>query len=155
MNNNREQKLKIAQNLTQSLIARKIHLEDLSAFYFDDDESKQIKKELVKWDKRIEANLKIARSLFESQFKNYSSSEICLLLYMFANVYSTQISPQISSNYFETILRDNPKEIIEINDSLERTGNLFKHIKKTDRQSGNGFILNIRSFTLLNDFLME
>ncbi len=153
MKDTRPAKLKLIQTLTKSHLDRKKRFDDLDVFYLDDEERKSIQKEIDKLDNGIEQNIVEARCLFTPQFNDFLSSEICLILYVFSSAYSSDIPRRLDSRDFETILRGNPNEIIEINDSLEPNGNLHKHIFTFEKNGG--YSIQTRNFVLLNQFLMK
>ena len=152
MKDNRVKKLELIQKLTKNLVDRYKRNDDLNMFYIDDEERETIKQEVEALDNEIERNIVESRKLFKTQFVSFKDSEICLIIFVYASAFSSELPRRIDSRDLETVVRGNPNEIIEIIDSLESKGTLQRHLDK--RENGRGFEIQSRSFVMLHEFIL-
>ena len=149
----REDKLSVMQNLVTTLHIRKSKYDEASPEFCDKSERTQILQAVQVLDKTIDTIISKARTIFNPIFNNYADAEIAFLVYMFSSAFSSIVPRRINTRDLELICRNQPKAIINVLDSVKH-GNLYKHIYQVEMSRGVGLDFSIRSFTLLNDWIM-
>ena len=151
----REDKLSVMQNLVTTLHIRKSKYDEASPeFCTIKSERTKILQAVKRLDKKIDTIISEARTIFNPIFNNYADAEIVFMIYMFSSAFSSIVPRRIDTRDLELICRENPKAIITILDSVKH-GNLYQHIYHTEMSRGVGLDFTIRSFTLLNDWIMN
>lgn len=156
MKNNRAKKLKVIQELVESIQHRKSRHDDACRdVCWDEKERKKILREVAKIDKEIQANIAKAKEIFAPSLDSFESAEICVLLYVYSSAFSSSISRRIDSRELDVILRGDTSQLPLILDALQPEGKLHEHILMRDMRRGSGFDMEARSFALLHKFLMS
>ena len=153
ISNNREDKLSVMQNLVTNLHTRKSKFDESSPEFCSQSERTKILKAVQRLDKKIDKIISQARTIFNPKFTNYDDAEIVFMIYMFSSAFSSIVPRVVDSRDLELICRNQPKAIINVLDSV-KNGNLYQHIYQVEMSRGVGVSFYVRSFTILNDYLM-
>ena len=152
--NNRVDKLSIMRKLVVSINLRKSKYDESSLEFCSQSERTKILKAVQVIDKTIDKIISDAKQIFKPKFTNYDDAEIAFLVYMFSSAFSTEVPRIVDSRNLESITRNQPQSIITVLDSVKH-GNLYQHIYHTEMSRGVGVSFYVRSFTILNDWLMN
>lgn len=150
-----ERKLEIINQLVVNLSARKSRFDDACPeLSLTPEERKAIFQDVLKMDKKIDATIDDARKILSPLLDDYHPAEICFLLYIFSSAFTTNVPSNIDSRDLDLICLHKPTNLCKILDSVDH-GELFVHIEKSAMKRGIGWDFEVRSFTLLNKFLMS
>jgi len=151
---NRVDKLSIMRKLVVSINLRKSKYDESSLEFCSQSERTKILKAVQRLDKTIDKIISDAKKIFNPIFNDYDDAEIVFMIYMFSSAFSSIVPRVVDSRDFELISRNQSKAIINVLDSVKQ-GNLYQHIYQVEMSRGVGVDFGIRSFTILNDWLMN